>query len=140
MQCKVSCGIISYNKVPCTAKYLVGFNESNERRGARMKSQLKRGTLELCVLSILWRGDCYGYEIVNRISDCMQITEGTVYPLLKRLKDNMMIDSYIVESQEGPPRKYYAITDLGRQVKTEQETEWYSFSAAIDKLLKGGEV
>lgn len=104
-----------------------------------MKSQLKRGTLELCVLSILSRSDCYGYEIVNRISDCMQITEGTVYPLLKRLKDNMMIDSYIVESQEGPPRKYYAITDLGRTVKQEQETEWFSFSTAINKLLKGEE-
>ncbi len=104
-----------------------------------MKSQLKRGTLELCVLSILWRGDCYGYEIVNRISDCMQITEGTIYPLLKRLKDNMLIDSYIVESQEGPPRKYYTITDAGRLVKTEQENEWYSFSSAINKLLKGDE-
>ncbi|MBQ8614847.1 MAG: PadR family transcriptional regulator, partial [Ruminiclostridium sp.] len=86
------------------------------------------------------RSDCYGYEIVNRISDCMQITEGTVYPLLKRLKDNMMIDSYIVESQEGPPRKYYAITDRGREVKTQQEEEWNSFSSAINKLLKGDEV
>ena len=104
-----------------------------------MKSQLKRGTLELCVLSILWRGDCYGYEIVNKISDCMQITEGTVYPLLKRLKDNLLIDSYIVESQEGPPRKYYTITDMGRTVKEEQEAEWNSFSTAINKLLKGDE-
>lgn len=115
-------------------------NLLTERSGQGiMKSQLKRGTLELCVLSILSRGDCYGYEIVNRISDCMQITEGTVYPLLKRLKDNMMIDSYIVESQEGPPRKYYAITDLGRTVKQEQEIEWFAFSEAINKLLKGEE-
>ena len=70
----------------------------------------------------------------------MQITEGTVYPLLKRLKDNMLIDSYIVESQEGPPRKYYTITDRGREIKTEQEIEWYSFSEAINKLLKGDEI
>lgn len=55
-----------------------------------MNSQLKRGTLELCVLSILCRSDCYGYELVNRISECMQITEGTIYPLMKRLKDNGM--------------------------------------------------
>ena len=102
-----------------------------------MKSQLKRGTLELCVLSILRRGDCYGYELVNRISDVMQITEGTIYPLLKRLKDNRTIDSYIVESQEGTPRKYYTITDLGRNIQLEQEEEWYSFSEAINKLLKG---
>ncbi|MDE7233542.1 MAG: PadR family transcriptional regulator [Ruminiclostridium sp.] len=102
-----------------------------------MQSQLKRGTLELCVLSILWRGDCYGYELVNKISECMQITEGTIYPLLKRLKDSGSIDSYIVESQEGPPRKYYNITDRGREIKIEQENEWYRFSGAINKLLKG---
>jgi transcriptional regulator, PadR family len=52
-----------------------------------MQSQLKRGTLELCVLSILCRGDRYGYELVNIISGCMHITEGTIYPLMKRLKD-----------------------------------------------------
>lgn len=102
-----------------------------------MQSQLKRGTLELCVLSILWRGDCYGYELVNKISECMQITEGTIYPLLKRLKDSGSIDSYIVESQEGPPRRYYNITDRGREIKIEQENEWYRFSAAINQLLKG---
>lgn len=102
-----------------------------------MKSQLKRGTLELCVLSLLWRNDCYGYELVNKISDCMQITEGTIYPLLKRLKDNGSIDSYIVESQEGPPRKYYNITDRGRKIKLEQEAEWRSFSSAINKILDG---
>lgn len=102
-----------------------------------MQSQLKRGTLELCVLSILWCGDCYGYELVNKISECMQITEGTIYPLLKRLKDSGSIDSYIVESQEGPPRKYYNITDRGREIKIEQENEWYRFSGAINKLLKG---
>ena len=104
-----------------------------------MQSQLKRGTLELCVLSLLWRGDCYGYEIVNKISDCMQVTEGTIYPLLKRLKDNGSIDSYIVESQEGPPRKYYNITDKGRVIREEQETEWRRFSTAINKLLDGEE-
>ncbi len=102
-----------------------------------MQSQLKRGTLELCVLSLLSRGDCYGYELVNKISECMQITEGTIYPLLKRLKDSGSIDSYIVESQEGPARKYYRITDRGRAIMAEQKKEWYRFSEAIDKLLGG---
>lgn len=104
-----------------------------------MNSQLKRGTLELCVLSILKRGDCYGYELVNRISECMHVTEGTIYPLLKRLKDNGSIDSYIVESQEGPPRKYYNITDFGRTVAEEQEMEWYRFIEGVNAILKGGE-
>lgn len=104
-----------------------------------MQSQLKRGTLELCVLTILCRGDRYGYELVNIISNCMHITEGTIYPLMKRLKDSGSIDSYIVESQEGPPRKYYSITDSGRAIQQEQETEWRSFSESINKLINGEE-
>lgn len=102
-----------------------------------MNPQLKRGTLELCVLSIVKKRDCYGYELVNRISECMHITEGTIYPLLKRLKDNGSIDSYIVESQEGPPRKYYNITDYGRSVAEEQEKEWYQFIEGVNSILKG---
>jgi len=99
--------------------------------------QLKRGTLELCVLSIVCRGDCYGYELVNRISDRMHITEGTIYPLLKRLKDNGSIFSYIVESQEGPPRKYYQITESGKLEKQRQEKEWFDFIESVEKLIKG---
>ncbi|MBO6301946.1 MAG: PadR family transcriptional regulator [Ruminiclostridium sp.] len=104
-----------------------------------MQTQLKRGTLELCVLSILRRGDRYGYELVNIISGCMHVTEGTIYPLMKRLKDAGSIDSYIVESQEGPPRKYYRITDGGVAVQKEQETEWRTFATAVNRLLDGEE-
>ena len=102
-----------------------------------MQTQLKRGTLELCVLTLLCRGDRYGYELVNIISKGMQMTEGTIYPLMKRLKDAGSIESYIMESQEGPPRKYYRITDSGRAIQREQETEWRSFSAAINHILDG---
>ena len=89
------------------------------------------------MLAIVCRGDCYGYELVNKISESMHITEGTIYPLLKRLKDNGSITSYIVESQEGPPRKYYQITDSGRAEKERQEQEWQEFSDSIGKLIKG---
>lgn len=102
-----------------------------------MNSQLKRGTLELCALSVVSRGDCYGYELVNRISKCMEITEGTIYPLMKRLKDGGLIDSYIIESKEGPPRKYYKITDLGSEELSRLEEEWYDFTQSINELLKG---
>ena len=102
-----------------------------------MNSQLKRGTLELCVLSIVCESDCYGYELVNRISQCMAITEGTVYPLMKRLKDAGLIDSYSVESQEGPPRKYYTVTDDGRAEKERLEKEWFEFVKSVNELLKG---
>ncbi len=101
-----------------------------------MNSQLKRGTLELCVLSILARRDCYGYELVNAISESMHITEGTIYPLLKRLKDDGSITSYLVESSEGPPRKYYSITDSGREKKNELESQWIAFYKSINRILE----
>lgn len=102
-----------------------------------MNSQMKRGTLEMCALSIICRGDCYGYEIVNRISGCMEMTEGTIYPLMKRLRDSDLIDSYIVESPEGPARKYYKITEKGMQELGRLVSEWKEFEVSIDKLLKG---
>ena len=102
-----------------------------------MNSQMKRGTLELCALSVVNRGDCYGYELVNRISKCMEITDGTIYPLMKRLKDSGLIDSYIVESTEGPPRKYYKITDDGKAELERLSEEWFEFVDSINELLKG---
>lgn len=102
-----------------------------------MNSQLKRGTLELCALSVVCRADCYGYELVNRISRCMEITEGTIYPLMKRLKDGGLIESYIVESPEGPPRKYYKITGIGREELERLSAEWFEFTNSINELLKG---
>lgn len=102
-----------------------------------MNSQLKRGTLELCALSVVSRGDCYGYELVNRISRCMEITEGTIYPLMKRLKDGGLIESYIVESSEGPPRKYYRITEAGRAEVSRLSGEWFAFTKSVNELLLG---
>lgn len=102
-----------------------------------MNSQMKRGTLEMCALSVVSRGDCYGYELVNRISKCMEITEGTIYPLMKRLKDSGLIESYIVESNEGPPRKYYKLTEAGSEELARLTEEWFEFVRSIDKLLKG---
>lgn len=102
-----------------------------------MNSQMKRGTLEMCALSVISKDDCYGYEIVNRISVCMEMTEGTIYPLMKRLREAGLIDSYIVESPEGPPRKYYKITENGRAELSRLISEWEEFEESIDKLLKG---
>ena len=102
-----------------------------------MNSQMKRGTLEMCALSVMSRGDCYGYELVNRISRCMEITEGTIYPLMKRMKDSGLIDSYIVESNEGPPRKYYKLTDAGKEELEKLSEEWFEFTKSVERLLKG---
>lgn len=101
-----------------------------------MNIQFKKGVLELCVLSMLFKKDCYGYELVNEISKNILISEGTIYPLLKRLKDEGYFTTYLEESQEGPPRKYYKLTDLGAETKIELEKEWYSFVEGVNKIVK----
>lgn len=104
-----------------------------------MNIQFKKGVLELCVLAILDRKDCYGYELVNEISKNIAISEGTIYPLLRRLKDEGMFSTYLQESQEGPPRKYYRLTPEGRAMKEQLSKEWYRFSKGVDQILRGVE-
>ena len=102
-----------------------------------MGTQLKKGTLELCVLSLLSKADMYGFELVGAISSQIQISEGTIYPLLKRIKDEGYVTTYLRESQEGPPRKYYSITQGGRINLETMETEWRSLAAGVNKILEG---
>ncbi len=100
-----------------------------------MNTQFKKGVLELCVLAILYKKDCYGYEMVHEISENISISEGTIYPLLKRLKKEELVTSYLKESENGPSRKYYRITDLGRQKKEQLVAEWDEFAAGVNNLL-----
>jgi PadR family transcriptional regulator, regulatory protein PadR len=100
-----------------------------------MNAQFKKGVLELCVLVLLDRKDCYGYEMVDEISKNISISEGTIYPLLRRLKKESLVTSYLKESQDGPPRKYYQITELGQEKKENLVAEWDEFSAAVSNLL-----
>lgn len=101
-----------------------------------MNIQFKKGVLELCVLSMLFKKDCYGYELVNEISKNIRISEGTIYPLLKRLKEENCFNTYLVESPEGPPRKYYKLTELGSNMKTELENEWELFVSGVNAIIK----
>src|SRR5690606_14351565 len=80
----------------------------------RLNIKFKKGVLELCVLVLLNKKDCYGYELVQSISDQIDISEGTVYPLLRRLNKEGYFTTYLKESTEGPPRKYYRLTDEGK--------------------------
>ena len=100
-----------------------------------MKAQLKKGTLDLCVLSLLTRADMYGYELVEAISAGIQISEGSIYPLLKRIKDEGYVTTYLQESQEGPPRKYYSITNLGRANLASLESQWRELVNGVNKIL-----
>ena len=104
-----------------------------------MNIQFKKGVLELCVFAILDKKDCYGYELVNEISKNILISEGTIYPLLRRLKNDGYVETYLQESQQGPPRKYYQLTELGKKMKSNLINEWFSFVKGIDHILKGSE-
>ena len=84
------------------------------KKGAIMNVQLKKGVMEIVVLSMLRRKDFYGYELVTEISKYIEMSEGTIYPLLNRFKKDGLVDTYLAESHNGPPRKYYRITDSGR--------------------------
>jgi len=104
-----------------------------------LDSQMKKGVLDLCVLSILDREDCYGYQLVERVSSAVEISEGTIYPLLKRLQKENLLSSYIIESSEGPARKYYRLTDSGRSRFMDMKRDWREFAERVNALI-GGEV
>jgi PadR family transcriptional regulator PadR len=97
--------------------------------------QLKKGVLELCVLALLSHADAYGYEIASRLATGIEMGEGTVYPLMRRMQAEGLVATYLVESPAGPSRKYYRLTPLGRTRLEAQKTEWTAFSAAVDSLL-----
>ena len=100
-----------------------------------MNAQFKKGVLELCVLTKMSRKDYYGYELVEEISQILEISEGTLYPILRRLTDEKYFVTYLQESTEGPPRKYYQITKLGKDFQKEQFKQWNEFNQQIEKLL-----
>lgn len=103
---------------------------------SNMNIQLKKGVLELCVLSVLKGRDCYGYELVNEISKNIEISDGTIYPILRRLTQEGYFTTYLQESQEGPPRKYYSLTELGEQSRQLLTQEWISFSKGVSNIIK----
>ncbi|WP_374717013.1 PadR family transcriptional regulator [Geobacillus thermodenitrificans] len=103
-----------------------------------MNTQFKKGVLELCVLALLNKQDRYGYEIVQKISEQMVISEGSVYPLLRRLKKEDYLTTYLQESNEGPPRKYYKLTEKGRNHLRNLHEEWIQFSEGVNQIIKDG--
>lgn len=101
-----------------------------------MNTQYKKGVLELCVLSLLLRHDCYGYEISEYLSNHIDIADGTVYPILRKLKSDGLVSTYLQEESGGPPRKYYSLTDLGRKTYEADRAEYLSFARTIKTFLE----
>jgi PadR family transcriptional regulator, regulatory protein PadR len=98
--------------------------------------QLKKGVLALCVLALLERGDSYAYEIASHMAEAVDMGEGTVYPLMRRMQSDGLVETYMVESASGPSRKYYRLTDAGRASLASQKTEWDAFVRAVNGILE----
>ena len=99
--------------------------------------QLKKGVLGLCVLELLSQGDSYAYEIASKLAETIGMGEGTVYPLMRRLSTDGLVETYPVESSTGPSRKYYRLTRTGRAALVEQREAWRSFTKAVDGVVGG---
>ena len=101
-----------------------------------MNVQFKKGVLELIVLVAVNKKDMYGYELVAEVSKVVDVNEGTIYPLLKRLTNEYYFETYLRESTEGPPRKYYHLTDAGKIYKQQLENEWDGLQRSVNSFLK----
>ncbi len=104
-----------------------------------MNTQFKKGVLELVVMVVVDQEDIYGYELVKTVCEIIQVNEGTIYPLLKRMTIEKYFETYLRESTEGPPRKYYRMTALGRAEMIKLKKDWFDFSKSINSFLEKGE-
>ncbi|QOS81546.1 PadR family transcriptional regulator [Paenibacillus sp. JNUCC31] len=100
--------------------------------------QFKKGVLELCVLVLINRQDRYGYELAQAVSQHIEVAEGALYPLLRRLVNDGYCTTYLQESSEGPPRKYYKLSVTGRDYMQTLTNEWNSFVRNVANLIEEG--
>lgn len=99
------------------------------------KAQLKKGILEFCILSIISRGEAYTSDILEEMKAAkLLVVEGTMYPLLSRLKNEGLLSYNWVESKSGPPRKYYQLTEDGKKFMDELHLTWVDLVESVDRL------
>lgn len=104
------------------------------------KAQMRKGTLEYCILALLSRKEAYASELIQTLKEArLLVVEGTVYPLLTRLKNEGLLTYRWEESTEGPPRKYYIVTPLGHSFLTELRDTWTALTAAVNKVTQQDE-
>jgi PadR family transcriptional regulator PadR len=100
-----------------------------------IKAQMRKGILEYCILSILSKNDAYATSIINELKDArMIVVEGTLYPLLTRQKNQGLLNYRWEESPQGPPRKYYSLTEKGRQLLQELDAAWTEIVNTVKQL------
>ena len=104
---------------------------------SNLKSQMRKGLLEYCILSIISRDEAYASDILDTLKEAqLVVVEGTVYPLLTRMKNEGLLSYRWQESTGGPPRKYYALTDEGRELLSQLDSEWQSICQAINHITQ----
>ena len=104
------------------------------------KAQMRKGILEYCILSVLSKNSCYASDIIRELKEAkLIVVEGTLYPLLTRQKNSGLLSYRWEESQQGPPRKYYRITSLGKEEMIKLKKDWLDFSKSINSFLEKGE-
>lgn len=107
----------------------------------RLLTQMRRGTLEYCVLAVLRKGERYAFDLVKTLAeiDGMVTSEGTLYPLLTRLRKDGLVSSAWKESSKGPPRRYYRISAKGTRALDDFTQEWRRFRSSVDHLIEGND-
>ena len=111
---------------------------SNNGRADSWEAQLRKGCLEMAILASLWENRLYGLEILRALAlrSKMDVAEGTVYPILARLKAEGLLQSEWVEAEAGHPRKYYWLTATGRRRLKDQAEAWTNFSSNLSAMLQ----
>jgi len=105
------------------------------------QTQMRKGILEYCILSIISRGEIYASDIIRELTKArMLVVEGTLYPLLTRLKNNGLLIYNWQESTSGPPRKYYILSPAGIEVLKRLDTTWEELSFAVHVSIEGREI
>ena len=104
----------------------------------RWEAQLRKGCLEMAVLASLWNGRLYGLEILRTLErdSSLVLAEGTIYPILNRLRTESLVRSEWVEAEAGHPRKYYELTNIGRERAIRMAETWTQFSAGLGRLIE----
>lgn len=110
--------------------------EAEQLATDKWAAQLRKGTLELAILAALWEAPCYGLEILQALEKAgLSVGEGTLYPILNRLRSDELLSSEWRQEGTGNPRKYYSLTPLGRHRTQGIAREWQAFSSALGLLL-----
>lgn len=102
-----------------------------------MSIQLKKGVLEMVVLSKIEENDTYGYDIYQEINKYMGISESTIYPILRKLTKEGLCDTYLRESSGGPPRKYFKISNRGKMKLEDLRLDWKKFEKVVNIMIRG---